>query len=323
MSATIGSWLNDDATGYERTRDIEDRLSDALHERLVERFVTRRRSIAEIPASARSYGRTRRREGEDGNPFLVLEGLRERLLDRPEAPSTRALDRRPRRGPARGLSARTRPGRSSRARVSRRARARRESAATRAQAHASLELDGGQRLRLSRRLLAWSRDMVQEVVGSLSGGALHAWSPRRVGSSINSSRASARCRGPRRRPSSADLTASDRRGLSELGVNVGRLVIWSSDSLRPRQRMTRLALSQACEPLDPELLAPLSRRVSFAVHRGLPEAWLNRAGFVVLGQRAVRADLLERVSRELNERAPRRAVRITSDARPVARVQRR
>ena len=39
------SWLEDPAHWREKTRDIEDRLSDALHEKLIERFVDRRTSV--------------------------------------------------------------------------------------------------------------------------------------------------------------------------------------------------------------------------------------------------------------------------------------
>jgi ATP-dependent RNA helicase SUPV3L1/SUV3 len=40
-----GAWLDDAAHWQERTRAIEDRLSDALHERLTQRFVDRRTAI--------------------------------------------------------------------------------------------------------------------------------------------------------------------------------------------------------------------------------------------------------------------------------------
>src|SRR4029078_3015978 len=39
------NWLADPAHWREKTRDIEDRLSDALHERLTQRFVDRRTSV--------------------------------------------------------------------------------------------------------------------------------------------------------------------------------------------------------------------------------------------------------------------------------------
>jgi len=42
-----GDWLDDSAHWQERAREIEDRLSDALHERLTQRFVDRRHALSE------------------------------------------------------------------------------------------------------------------------------------------------------------------------------------------------------------------------------------------------------------------------------------
>jgi ATP-dependent RNA helicase SUPV3L1/SUV3 len=43
--ANRGQWLDEPTHWQERTRDIEDRLSDALHDRLTQRFVDRRTSV--------------------------------------------------------------------------------------------------------------------------------------------------------------------------------------------------------------------------------------------------------------------------------------
>ena len=43
-----------DASFQERTRDIEDRIGDALHERLVERFVEQSKRSVELPRDAPS-----------------------------------------------------------------------------------------------------------------------------------------------------------------------------------------------------------------------------------------------------------------------------
>ena len=48
------NWLEDPAHWREKTRDIEDRLSDALHERLTQRFVDRRTSVLMRHLRARS-----------------------------------------------------------------------------------------------------------------------------------------------------------------------------------------------------------------------------------------------------------------------------
>ena len=42
-----GDWLDDSAHWQERAREIEDKLSDALHERLTQRFVDRRHALSE------------------------------------------------------------------------------------------------------------------------------------------------------------------------------------------------------------------------------------------------------------------------------------
>jgi ATP-dependent RNA helicase SUPV3L1/SUV3 len=50
------NWLEDPAHWREKTRDIEDRLSDALHERLTQRFVDRRTVGAYAPPERQAYG---------------------------------------------------------------------------------------------------------------------------------------------------------------------------------------------------------------------------------------------------------------------------
>jgi len=43
--ANRNNWLDDHKYWREKTRDIENRLSDALHEKLTRRFVDRRTSV--------------------------------------------------------------------------------------------------------------------------------------------------------------------------------------------------------------------------------------------------------------------------------------
>jgi ATP-dependent RNA helicase SUPV3L1/SUV3 len=49
--------------------------------------------------------------------------------------------------------------------------------------------------------------------------------------------------------------------------------------------------------------APLLRRVSFQVPAQLSSEWLIQVGFLVLGTRALRVDMLDRISKELRQRA--------------------
>ena len=75
-----GDWLADPAHWRERTRDIEDRLSDALHERLTQRFVDKRTTL--LMQRLRDRGHLLgavRANGEvlvEGEPVGKLEGFR-------------------------------------------------------------------------------------------------------------------------------------------------------------------------------------------------------------------------------------------------------
>ena len=68
------SWLDDPEGLQAKARGIEDRLSDALHERLVERFVERRRTTAHVVTAS-----------ELQSPFVKLGELRRALFESSKA----------------------------------------------------------------------------------------------------------------------------------------------------------------------------------------------------------------------------------------------
>jgi ATP-dependent RNA helicase SUPV3L1/SUV3 len=165
-----------------------------------------------------------------------------------------------------------------------------------------LTLDGassGQRLRLSRRLLAWSRDLVQDLVGFSRELAERPWSAPARGLlyQLEQNLGSLPARGASEQL--AQLTARDREQLRAIGVRVGGRLVYVPATLEPRQRHARLALTRAFWPCPLELCAQLSRCVSLAVPAGVDSDWLSRVGFVVLGRRAVRIDVADRVRVEL------------------------
>ena len=73
-------WLSDAATWQERARTIEDNLSDALHDRITQRFVDRRTAfLVKQLASSRELLASVSREGEvrvEGHPVGRLDGFR-------------------------------------------------------------------------------------------------------------------------------------------------------------------------------------------------------------------------------------------------------
>jgi ATP-dependent RNA helicase SUPV3L1/SUV3 len=288
-------WVSNAAYWIQRTLDLEDRLSDALHDRLVERFVARRRHTLSLPAPLAVA--TESDTAALAQPFLALRELRERLFagqappslerwveDLVAAPHGRfVLDESGSVFDAGRCLGRLSAGKS----------------LLMPEVKLSIEgLSSGQQLRLSRRLLAWSRDLVHDVIGRLREPPQHAWSPAGRGLiyQLEQSLGSLPTRSAAQQL--AALTRADRESLARLDVQLGQHVIYSTESLKPAQRLARLALTQAFTPRDVAAL-PLLRRVSFPVTPLSSSAWLSHIGFAVFGARAIRVDIVDRVSKKL------------------------
>jgi ATP-dependent RNA helicase SUPV3L1/SUV3 len=295
------SWVPNVRHWVERTRDLEDRLSDALHDRLIERFVEHRRQSVEL-AAAPAEREPRAASGNHDSPFSALRALREQMEskhpgtslerwieDLVEAPHERfRLD-----AEGRVFDAERPLGHLARG-------------ATLLRPEFKLTCEGlssGQRLRLSRRMLAWARDLVQEVVGGLRELGDGDWSAagRGLVYQLEQNLGSLPARGAGQQISA--LTSADRGLLRALGVKHHRHLTYAMSSLGPRQRLVRLALTRAFAPRGSAQLPALLSRVSFAQPTGLDAEWLSRVGFVVLGPRAVRIDVADRVRNELDRRA--------------------
>jgi len=296
------SWVPNVRHWVERTRDLEDRLSDALHDRLIERFVEHRRQSVELPATT-SARDARESNGNGDSPFSALRALREQMQGKadgsisPErwiedlvaAPHEHfRLD-----AEGRVFDAERPLGHLARG-------------ATLLRPEFKLTCEGlssGQRLRLSRRMLAWARDLVQEVVGGLRELGDGDWSAagRGLVYQLEQNLGSLPARGASQQISA--LTSADRNLLHALGVKHHRDLTYATSSLGSRQRLVRLALTRAFAPRGTTQLAVLLSRVSFVQPAGLDAEWLSRVGFVVLGPRAVRIDVADRVRAELDRQA--------------------
>ncbi len=90
-----GDWLGDSAAWQERARVIEDRLSDALHDRLIQRFVDRRASVLNRkPDLAGDALGGLRPNGEvvlEGHVIGHVEGFQFRAHEAADARESRAL----------------------------------------------------------------------------------------------------------------------------------------------------------------------------------------------------------------------------------------
>jgi hypothetical protein len=158
------------------------------------------------------------------------------------------------------------------------------------------DLPAGTRAQLQRRVLAFARDAVSRFFSPLDELRRSSRAPLRalayelergLGSALRSELAA----------TLAALSAEDRATLNETAVEPGVLAVFVPELLAERALRTRLALLRAFEPAArlPPVGRPLLDR------QALPErSWLM-LGYVVLGRRAIRLDLAERIAAAFQE----------------------
>lgn len=290
-------WVEPGDAWPERTEAVEARLSDALHQRLVERFVEAGRAPG--PRARRRPRRAPLSGGEaavpDGHPFAKLLTLQLGVAPAPEPTASDAwvhelvdaphdrfeLDRVGRLGADGRVLAQLTRG------------------SDRLRPELRLLLGegvgAGARARLQRRLIAWTRDRVAELLAPLRGG-----DATRLGGAARGllyqleqglgTVATATAAGEL-----AHLSAEDRAWLAARGVVLGQRYVFARGLLRPRAVTTRGALVRA--HLGATELVPEPPPGAFSLPRaaGIADETYLALGYPRLGPRAVRADAVERV----------------------------
>jgi ATP-dependent RNA helicase SUPV3L1/SUV3 len=303
-------WVADATAWQERTRAIEDRLSDALHDRLVARFAPR---SGEAAVSA-PKGRPARggkaadapKKPDPSHPFAALLALRGALAPEPAHPDrdaerwVEALVTAPH--DALGVDASGRVAWGDRV-VGRLVRG--PGLLAPEVKLAGLDaLGAGARSRVTRRLVAFARDLVEELLAPLRGKRARELTAagRGVVYQLEQGLGTALAEGAAGQL--AELTAADREHLAAMGVALGELAVYLPALLKPRAIEQRLALLFAAH--DGRALPPLPRpgAVSMAAQREVEPRLYASIGYVPLGPRAVRADVAERVRADLAAGAP-------------------
>ena len=290
------SWVADPGHWQARTRAIEDRLSDALHEQLVDRFVDQRRASHRVLRTPDDDDRLR-----DASPFAVLASLGTTaspasthstrwLEDLIDAPHERIhVD------PAARILFAGRPV----ARLVRGADPLRPDVVL----ADDLGTSRGLRSRVERRLVAAARDLAAEIlaplrtgqIGNLSGAARGLLYQLEQGLGTTSARAA--------RAQLRALTREDRQRLERLGIRLGFHVVYLIPALKPAMVERRVALATAFWGADADAIQPSPSAVSMPAHPVRPAEVYAAIGFPRAGTRAVRADVLERIARELRRAA--------------------
>lgn len=288
-------WCEEPALWSARLNELEDQLSDALHRGLVSTFVERRGKARPI---AKKHEHARPQAVEEApldrhHPFAALSRLRGQVRERegaPEAPvpsqlsdlvdaphSAFTLDDSGKifgQGMLLGKLVRG-------ANV----------LAPNVQLAASSDVGAGVQSRLERRLLAFARDSVSRLFEPIvplrraEQGGLRAIAYQ-LEHGLGS--ASARELGP----SIVALDAGVRARLQGLGVKLGLVTVYLPALLRaPALELRALLLKTH----DRELRLPPLGRAHYEARNVAPSIWLA-VGYVVLGMRACRVDLVERAA---------------------------
>jgi ATP-dependent RNA helicase SUPV3L1/SUV3 len=312
-------WLADPAAGAERTREIEERLSDGLHASLTQRFVDKRTTalIRQIGADASLLPVTIGAEGEvlvEDHAIGRLDGFRFTV-----DPSARATDRRLLLAAAeRRLTGE---------------RSRRADALVAAEddgftlmdgaivwnGHAVAQLTSGpslarpvltldraldclakpQREAVAGRLAQWLATMLRRHLPALIGLAEASRDPAatpalRVVAGELEAAGGLFPRSALREPLDA-LAPEERKRLRRIGITIGALDLFDPRLLKPGAARWRNALlGVRGKP------GPLPREGASVLPRGAPGALLA-SGFRPLAAQAVRVDLVERIARAAHD----------------------
>jgi ATP-dependent RNA helicase SUPV3L1/SUV3 len=313
------AWVPDARHWQERTRAVEDRLSDALHERLTQEFVDRRGTVI----GRHEAGELVTTIGEDGE--VAVQGLRAGVLEgfhfRAETSDrSRALQAAANRalrtlvpGRVQALEAEAHAAFALDARaevlwrgaVVARLLAGESALAPRVEVLATDLLDAPLRERVRRRLAEWLDRHLQTSLAPLF--TLRAEAPAGTARGLafviaeGLGAASRRALGPQ----VAALSHEDRRALSRLGVTIGRLAVFLASLQRPetiglRGRLYAVGNGQPVEGV-PDGAPSVARNAAW------PPASYLACGYLPLGPRAVRIDRAEHaaaVASRLSQKGP-------------------
>ena len=321
-------WLTDAACWRERTRTIEDRLSDTLHDRLNQRFVDRRSALL-----MRGVGKELTARVDDDGVVAVgghfmgrLEGFRFRLDSDAEHGQIKKLfnaARRALRGEINRRATHLAGDGPEAFHIDEQARVlwRGEAVARLCRGPSPLAprlvplaselLDGAALTRIEIRVRAWFDDHMRSCAGPLlrARDAQLSGPARGVLFQIAESLGAL----PRCQVQSqiAALTKAERGVLAAQGVRLGLDWVYLAAMLRPRQLAFRALLWAVSADHYPVPAVPTMRAVP--ADPNLPPALYEAIGYAIKGPRAIRVDSAERVSAWLRRRARRGAIVPTSD----------
>jgi len=318
-------WVEDAAHWQERTREIEDRLSDALHERLTQRFVDKRTAL--LVSRLKEREKLLAAVNADGDVLVEghFAGRLEGFRFIPET-DVHALG-----GTAAAKSVSTATGKALRGEISDRVKRlvvdddsafslneeenggfghdilwRGNAVARLGAGHSLLKpsvtaitfelLEPADRESIERRLRGWVDRQIGSVFAPLAAAevAVPAGAARGIVFRLTETLGSVS------RQQALDeidaLSKGQRQALRKLGVRIGREAVYLPELLRRAAVRLRGLLWELYHGMAPVPPLPPPGRVSVAMMDGVPGAYYEAVGFCPMGRLAVRMDMVERLA---------------------------
>lgn len=298
-----GLWVKDPAELQGQTSEIEDRLSDALHERLVQRFVEKSgkgQKIAPKPTiKAKPQTTAEKRAADPSNPFEKLANWK---LSQAKATVLAASEE------TRMIEALVTAKHSDFA-IDAEGRISFEEGKPLAELVRGSGLllpdvrligmadqGAGARSRIHRRLVAFARDLVEELLAPLRSATARKLGPAARGIVYQLEQGLGTALTQSARAQLNDLTTDDQEKLRASGIVLGEHVLWVSALLRQEALDKRRALLKASVGNAKMPRPPKASAVSMPCEKGVPSDVYRLLGYPVFGPRAVRADIVEKVA---------------------------
>jgi len=292
------AWVDEPRAWQQHTRQIEDRLSDALHERLIQRFVTQKRPRLYSPATPRARS-SPNNEDEHPNkkkgPFQTLAAWKARL-----ATATQVA------APSHGIDDVLESDFESFqvdalgqilldglcvGRLSRGIDLNRPDVAVVAED----SLRAGPKLQIQRRLQAFARSWAQQVIAPLQGPCLESLTPAGRGLLHLLSARLGTVAMSVAREQVALLPPSDRNTLKNMGIVLGSRFVFSRPMLDPQIVPRRVLLCRIFLSFPGVGIFPDGHSTYCSLQPGVDPSAYTAMGYPVLGDRGIRVDMVDRV----------------------------
>jgi ATP-dependent RNA helicase SUPV3L1/SUV3 len=297
-------WVVDAPVWQQRTQWAEDRLSEALHQQLVARFVEqRRRTRRSRPGNTtKQRGPPEPEHERDDGPFAGLRAMRDKMLPAEDALITDEICEQI------VLTEHEDLDLDKRGNVSIAVDGERLHIATLARGSdllhpepklAALELGPGGRARVLRRMRAYLRDLMNDALAPFRDERLAGLTAVGRGLQYQLEQGLGNVAVRDARTQLAGLPSADRQLFVGVGLSFGSRYVFAETLLTPRAIERRVAL---CHPYAPSF-APDGDATVVALARDVDRGSVEAMGFAALDAHAVRIDVVEQLSERLAELA--------------------